>query len=346
MKAPLLVLVALVAALSGSDAHASATPQTVSPGGTERVARAADRCPTFSWGAVADTVAFHLAVYDTTEETGEPQLVVSQELPGSVSSWTPSLGRCLLPGRLYAWRVGAVDAKGEVTWSSPSWFEVEPQMLELPSNWVEQVVERLTLTRQEEAQAGSGTAGREPRVPVPSQTVSRMARAASTFSVGNSGSVTAGAVSATSFAGDGSAVTNVDAATLETHPGSFYRDWGNLQNVPSGFADGVDNDTDTTCNGQPCDGTYFTSIQWANLANRPSGLDDGDDGTYTAGTGLALTGTQFSLAAADNSRPGHAVTTLDTTGDVGEYTSVTVGADGLGLISYFDATNADLKVAH
>ena len=36
---------------------------------------------------------------------------------------------------------------------------------------------------------------------------------------------------------------------------------------------------------------------------------------------------------------------LDSAGDVGSH-SVTVGADGLGLISYYDDTNADLKVAH
>jgi len=33
-------------------------------------------------------------------------------------------------------------------------------------------------------------------------------------------------------------------------------------------------------------------------------------------------------------------------GDVGQYTSVTIGVDGLGLISYYDVTNQDLKVAH
>ena len=38
--------------------------------------------------------------------------------------------------------------------------------------------------------------------------------------------------------------------------------------------------------------------------------------------------------------------TLDSAGFVGEYTSVTVGVDGLGLISYLDRTNCDLKVAH
>jgi hypothetical protein len=40
------------------------------------------------------------------------------------------------------------------------------------------------------------------------------------------------------------------------------------------------------------------------------------------------------------------LTTLDDTGDVGEHTSVTIGTDGLPLISYYDATNGALKVAH
>ena len=39
-------------------------------------------------------------------------------------------------------------------------------------------------------------------------------------------------------------------------------------------------------------------------------------------------------------------TTLDSTGDVGFHTSVATGSDGLELISYYDDTNADLKVAH
>jgi hypothetical protein len=40
------------------------------------------------------------------------------------------------------------------------------------------------------------------------------------------------------------------------------------------------------------------------------------------------------------------LTTLDSAGDVGYGTSITIGADGRGLISYGDATNGDLKVAH
>jgi hypothetical protein len=45
-------------------------------------------------------------------------------------------------------------------------------------------------------------------------------------------------------------------------------------------------------------------------------------------------------------RPRVALTTLDGSGNVGQFTSVAIGADGFGLISYQDKTNGNLKVAH
>ena len=49
----------------------------------------------------------------------------------------------------------------------------------------------------------------------------------------------------------------------------------------------------------------------------------------------------------DRSSPAAAtLATLDSVGDVGNSTSMTVGADGLGLMSYYDRTTGDLKVAH
>ena len=42
----------------------------------------------------------------------------------------------------------------------------------------------------------------------------------------------------------------------------------------------------------------------------------------------------------------YAPITLDSGGDVGRYSSITIGTDGLGLISYLDYTNASLKVLH
>jgi hypothetical protein len=67
------------------------------------------------------------------------------------------------------------------------------------------------------------------------------------------------------------------------------------------------------------------------------------------GVGLLLGfGLTLSVGADDTAleRPGYALTTLDGSGNVGRFSSVTIGADGLGLISSFDETNGDLKVAH
>lgn len=38
--------------------------------------------------------------------------------------------------------------------------------------------------------------------------------------------------------------------------------------------------------------------------------------------------------------------TADSAGNIVYYTSITIGADELGLISYYDASNQDLKVLH
>ena len=87
------------------------------------------------------------------------------------------------------------------------------------------------------------------------------------------------------------------------------------------------------------------AVHWENVTNRPAGLDDGDDDTtYTAGSGLVLNGTQFRLSSAEDlfTPTANTLTTLDSAGSVGG-TSVTIGSDGLGLISY---RNGNLKVAH
>lgn len=43
---------------------------------------------------------------------------------------------------------------------------------------------------------------------------------------------------------------------------------------------------------------------------------------------------------------GNTVTVVDSAGDTGHNSSLTMGADGMAVISYFDNTNGDLKVAH
>lgn len=67
------------------------------------------------------------------------------------------------------------------------------------------------------------------------------------------------------------------------------------------------------------------------------------------GVGLLLGfGLTLSVPAGGTGRepPGMTFTTLDGPGNVRQYTSVTIGAGRLGLISYHDATNDILKVTH
>lgn len=42
---------------------------------------------------------------------------------------------------------------------------------------------------------------------------------------------------------------------------------------------------------------------------------------------------------------GNVISEVDTSADVGQHTSITIGLDGLPVISYYDVTNGDLKVA-
>lgn len=66
-------------------------------------------------------------------------------------------------------------------------------------------------------------------------------------------------------------------------------------------------------------------------------------GSYTPGQGILIVGDQIVIDPAAFLRR---ITTLDSAGDVGEHTSIAIGSDGLGLISYVDGSNDDLKIAH
>ncbi len=69
-----------------------------------------------------------------------------------------------------------------------------------------------------------------------------------------------------------------------------------------------------------------------------------NDTTYTAGEGLALNSTQFNVAALP--KAGYVNRTLDDIGTTGQYPAIIIGTDGLPIISYYNATNGDLKVYH
>lgn len=88
------------------------------------------------------------------------------------------------------------------------------------------------------------------------------------------------------------------------------------------------------------------------------GFGDYFAGQYSAitigadGMGLVsyydLTNTSLKVLHCGNAacNSGNISATVDNTGNVGQYTSITVGPDGLGLVSYHDAGNGTLKVLH
>ncbi|HYF63153.1 MAG TPA: hypothetical protein VD886_10100 [Herpetosiphonaceae bacterium] len=76
--------------------------------------------------------------------------------------------------------------------------------------------------------------------------------------------------------------TSAQTATLALSAQSAP--WSGLSGVPADLADG--------------DQVGLSSVGWTDVLSRPAGLDDGDDDTtYSAGAGLALNGTQFSVNA-------------------------------------------------
>lgn len=71
------------------------------------------------------------------------------------------------------------------------------------------------------------------------------------------------------------------------------------------------------------------------------------DSATTAASTDALSSSALTQYGIISGLPGRAntVSTVDSTGDVGLYSSITLGADNLPIIAYYDNTNGDLKVA-
>lgn len=178
---------------------------------------------------------------------------------------------------------------------------------------------------------------------------------------------------------------------------SLASNWSGLRDIPAGFADGSDNDTLYSAGtGLLLDGTFFT-VDTGYVQRRVSTgcavgaaireiLADGSVAcqsmpSYQAGSGLVLSDTTFSVdssqvqlrisgscavgstirqinadgsvecqafAPAPRLEPpaSHLAAVLDASMEAGDSLSVTLGVDGLGLISYLDNTNGHLKVAH
>nr|MBA3468983.1 hypothetical protein [Herpetosiphonaceae bacterium] len=87
-------------------------------------------------------------------------------------------------------------------------------------------------------------------------------------------------------------------------------------------------------------GTVSLSVDTAVLQVRVSGA-------CQAGSMIARINADGTVVCAyADQRPSFTRSSVDTVGTVGQHTSTTIGVDGLALISYYDVTNLDLKVAH
>jgi hypothetical protein len=92
--------------------------------------------------------------------------------------------------------------------------------------------------------------------------------------------------------------------------------------------------------------TYAGTVHWSGIRELPAGFADGidNDTIYKAGDGLRLNGSQLDVVGMP--LPFHEDHIVDSTAGGGPHNSMIIGRDGLPLISYHDAENGDLKVAH
>lgn len=124
MRVRWVIASGLCGLLAATALAAASPPLPASPGDPSQLVLIATPCPTFSWGAVDEAMGYELVVYVLGEEDEEAQPVLRQGFVGSVSSWTPSLDRCLERGGGYAWSVRALGTGISGNWSPPNLFQV------------------------------------------------------------------------------------------------------------------------------------------------------------------------------------------------------------------------------
>jgi len=101
------------------------------------------------------------------------------------------------------------------------------------------------------------------------------------------------------------------------------------------------------CNDVTCTGAVATTIDSDGFVGQYTSITIGTDGlpiiSYYDNTNADLKVVHCNIVICNT---GTVKTTIDSAGSVGRFISITIGTDGLPIISYGDDTNRDLKVAH
>ena len=287
-------------------------------------------------------------------------------MPGGATAWQPELADGLDPGANHVWFVRAVfrDEASEVIeagdWSAGRFFSVPAT----PSG--EQVRQALDVVGISSSPDGAGVAAAntaggpdlvldgtgdgETDLAVYQWGIDRASSGIENFALINSiggafDLFVQGNVDATAFIGDGAAITNVDADTLDGTDGAAFATDAEAAGLVAAHAVSADHDgryyTETELNTSGAGG----AVNWDNLMAVPAGFADGVDDvtTYSAGLGLIVENGQIRI---DQGAFLNRISILDSAGLVGFFTSIAIGADGLGLISHNDSYNGDLNVVH
>ena len=156
---------------------------------------------------------------------------------------------------------------------------------------------------------------------------------------------------------DDVACTSATISTVDSTPGSGVGWWTSITVGADGL--GLISYYDTGnrslkvahCSNITCTSATLTTLDTVGLAdaetNNLTSVTIGADGLGLISYHAQWPYYDLRVAHCSNINCSSAITsTLDSAGYVGLFSSVTVGSDGLGLISYRDSTNTDLRVAH
>ena len=117
---------------------AAENPEAVSPGHELSAVIVNEVCPTFSWAQVSGAASYKIAVFEMKEMyeglsyhenlAALGNSILTKNISGSASSWTPSLEESLKNGGRYVWFVQAQDAYGTGAWSVGKKFAVRASL--------------------------------------------------------------------------------------------------------------------------------------------------------------------------------------------------------------------------